>query len=256
MTKHRDELMAQLERFDRAPTSEGVPAAARLMSQLLEACDFTPEEMQELAATEPAAPGALSAVVRKMVAIADQVEAFKPRRVEYTVKETAAAIRKALRAQFPGVQFSVRMSRGTAYGWLDVSYQDGPVSRDVDEITRAFQDQKFDGMDDSYHSVAPSTVLQDGEMVELAYSCRGANSARRITPAGASWAAEQLNRIDPRDFDWLSTEPRDWRSDAAYFVGSQPLDHCSGYSWVAAPIDIAAGWARHYSVGSTVTEED
>ena len=51
-----------------------------------------------------------------------------------TVRETAAALRKALREAFPGARFSVRMASGTAYGWLSVSWTDGPTVEQVDAV--------------------------------------------------------------------------------------------------------------------------
>lgn len=41
-------------------------------------------------------------------------------RTEYaTAPESAKLLKAALRAAFPAVKFSVRLSRGTAYGWCD-----------------------------------------------------------------------------------------------------------------------------------------
>ena len=55
-----------------------------------------------------------------------------------TVRETAAALRKALREAFPGARFSVRMASGTAYGWLSVSWTDGPTVEQVDAVAAPF----------------------------------------------------------------------------------------------------------------------
>lgn len=68
-----------------------------------------------------------------------------------SVKETAAAMRKALRAKYPGTKFSVRMATGSAYGWIDVFYTDGPEWREVQSFTAQFESSRFDGMDDAYH---------------------------------------------------------------------------------------------------------
>lgn len=101
--------------------------------------------------------------------------------VTYSVKETAAAIRKALRARWPGVKFSLTMSRGTGYGWLDLRWTDGPLQREVDELTSRFQDSYWDGMDDSYHQV-------EQQDPGVRYSCCGVLSFRRYSPEAEAWA--------------------------------------------------------------------
>jgi len=66
-----------------------------------------------------------------------------------STKESAALLRKQLRASFPGVKFSVRMSRGTAYGNVHVEWTGGPSLDEVDAVTRPFEGASFDGMTDS-----------------------------------------------------------------------------------------------------------
>ena len=60
-----------------------------------------------------------------------------------------AAMRKALKAAFPGARISVRMSRGTAYGNANVSWVDGPSVDEVLAVTELFRGEGFDGMTDS-----------------------------------------------------------------------------------------------------------
>lgn len=87
-----------------------------------------------------------------------------------TVKETAAALRKNLHATFPGTKFSVRMATGTAYGWIDVRWTDGPTSEQVNAVTREYESERFDGMDDSYHLTGITE-----------WSSRGVNTHRKIS---------------------------------------------------------------------------
>lgn len=63
--------------------------------------------------------------------------------------ESGKALRKALRNEFPGTKFSVRMSRGTAYGYFTVQWTDGPTAEAVHGVTDRFQGETFDGMTDS-----------------------------------------------------------------------------------------------------------
>ncbi len=100
-----------------------------------------------------------------------------------TVKETAAALRKALREAFPGVKFSVRMATGTAYGWLSLSWTDGPTSAQVRKIAANFESERFSGMDDSYHSTA---VTQ--------WSCCGITEQRSISPDRIAEAVAMIER--------------------------------------------------------------
>jgi len=60
-----------------------------------------------------------------------------------------AAMRKALKASFPGLKVSVRMSRGTAYGNVSVRWTDGPSVDEVEAVTELFRGQGFDGWTDS-----------------------------------------------------------------------------------------------------------
>ncbi|GAA3510068.1 hypothetical protein GCM10022234_00320 [Aeromicrobium panaciterrae] len=109
-------------------------------------------------------------------------------RIDYTVKETGQEIRKALKAAFPGVKFSLRGSRGTGYGWFSLSWVDGPTTGQVREITGGFQSSYFDGMDDSNHHI-PATMYADpdGVIREHRFSCKGVNGSREYTPEAIAW---------------------------------------------------------------------
>lgn len=85
-------------------------------------------------------------------------------------KSTAAAIRSALRRTFPGVPFSVRMARGTACGWIDVSWTDGPTSDMVGQVTDRFESSRFSGMDDSYHATGNTEWSCCGVLHHRSYS--------------------------------------------------------------------------------------
>ena len=107
----------------------------------------------------------------------------------YTVRETAAAMRKTLRAQYPGVRFSVRMSTGTGHGWLHVSWTDGPTDSAVRLFCSRFQSSQFDGQDDAYHQVNAATP----------YTCCGVLTHRDYSPAAEQWATNRLNDLTDPD---------------------------------------------------------
>lgn len=64
-------------------------------------------------------------------------------------KETAKKIRRALKVAYPGVKFSVTTTTFSMGSSVDISWTDGPMATDVEEITNAFQSCSFDGMTDS-----------------------------------------------------------------------------------------------------------
>ncbi len=63
-----------------------------------------------------------------------------------TVRDAAAAIRRDLRAAFPGTRFSVRMGTGTASAWIDVKWTDGPNDDMVGDITDRYVDGPVTGI--------------------------------------------------------------------------------------------------------------
>ncbi len=56
-----------------------------------------------------------------------------------SVKDAAAAIRRDLKATFPGTKFSVRKGNGTASAWIDVAWTDGPNDDMVRTITDSYK---------------------------------------------------------------------------------------------------------------------
>ena len=62
--------------------------------------------------------------------------------------DTAKLLRSALKAQFPGVRFSVRSNTYSGGASIDVSWIDGPFSSDVDKVAKRYEGATFDGMID------------------------------------------------------------------------------------------------------------
>lgn len=105
-----------------------------------------------------------------------------------TVKETAAELRKHLKAVFPGFRFSVTMTRGTGHGWLNVRWNDGPTADEVNAITRLYQSEYFDGRDDGYHPTGNTITVADEEVYP---NSRGINTHRNFTEAAYDYARER-----------------------------------------------------------------
>src|ERR1043166_4317182 len=93
--------------------------------------------------------------------------------------ESAKLLKATLRKAFPATAFTVRLSRGTGYGYCHVGWTDGPSTRLVQAVADRFEGEGFDGMVDcSYHK---DNLLPDGRQTGL----RGVNCSRHISAASA-----------------------------------------------------------------------
>lgn len=108
--------------------------------------------------------------------------------ITYDTKQTAAELRKALRAAFPSAKFTVRMSTGTAYGWIGVHYTDGPTLDAVNTVADQFESSRFNGMTDNYDRVEPTMYMIGGVPTVIRYSCCGVNVSRHLSDAALDWA--------------------------------------------------------------------
>lgn len=72
-------------------------------------------------------------------------------------------IRKVLKRTYPGVKFSVTKSRGSA---INVSWTDGPLQCDVDDLLQFARGGDFDGMTDCMNYRAATGALKvDNDIV-------------------------------------------------------------------------------------------
>jgi hypothetical protein len=84
-----------------------------------------------------------------------------------TRNEVGKAMKAELKRKFPGVKISVRGGKGTDYSSFDVTWDDGPTVRQVEEVVKKYELGHFDGMTDSYHYDATHVVAEDGEIMTL-----------------------------------------------------------------------------------------
>jgi hypothetical protein len=70
-----------------------------------------------------------------------------------TCAETAKLVRAALKAKFPTMTFAVRSRTYSGGASIDVTWTDGPTTKQVDAVVGRFEGASFDGMIDlkSYH---------------------------------------------------------------------------------------------------------
>ncbi|MFG2961416.1 LPD29 domain-containing protein [Streptomyces sp. NPDC048291] len=105
-------------------------------------------------------------------------------------KHVAAELRNRLRAEFPGVKFSVRKGAGTASAWISVHWTDGPCTADVEELTRPMQGAQFNGMEDRYESTDNTvTVTVKGRKVTGKPLVDGINTHRGVSDDALKAAA-------------------------------------------------------------------
>jgi len=114
-----------------------------------------------------------------------------------TTKDTAKLVRAALKSEYPGVKFSVRMSTGTASAWMNLSWSDGPTDAEVTTITSRFEGRKFNGMTDGYDNADTVLIASERRNMprEVQYMCDGINTHRNYTAAGYA-VAQQLISTD------------------------------------------------------------
>jgi hypothetical protein len=78
--------------------------------------------------------------------------------------ETAKMIRASLKKAFPGVTFSVRISRYAGGSSINIDWIDGPTKGMVDALVGSYQGKGFDGMIDMAYYV-DHWLLLDGSVV-------------------------------------------------------------------------------------------
>lgn len=80
------------------------------------------------------------------------------------VVEQAKLIRAALKRAFPGFKFSVRSSKYSMGASIDIKWEDGPTTKEVEQVTDQYRGGGFDGMIDYAYSLR-SWLLPDGSAV-------------------------------------------------------------------------------------------
>ena len=109
-----------------------------------------------------------------------------------TCAETAKLIRKDLKANFPGVKFSVRSRRGSA---INIEYTNGPAEADVKAIARKYEAAGFDGMIDYQYYISHWYNEATGEV------CIATNQGSEVT--GGCYEGEQ-NDCPGEDWECVS----------------------------------------------------
>lgn len=110
-----------------------------------------------------------------------------------TCAETAKLVRKALKARFGKKQkFSVRSKTYSGGASIDVSWTDGPTTREVDKVAKLFAGATFDGMIDlkSHHTSLLSN--EDGSVEEVRFGSDFVFTHREISEAAREAIIDDL----------------------------------------------------------------
>lgn len=106
-----------------------------------------------------------------------------------TCAETAKLIRKDLKANFPGVKFSVRSDTYSMGASIRVKYTDGPAEADVKAVTDKYVGAGFDGMIDLkfYYSHYYNTKTGESCIASCSGSGVSYESYENEMPEGDGW---------------------------------------------------------------------
>lgn len=116
-------------------------------------------------------------------------------RTYLSVADTAKLVRKALKADFPGVKFSVRSSSYSGGASIDVRWTDGPTEKSVRGKTLwLYTGGSFDGMTDSmsYHD---SMVMTDDGPQVVHFGADFVHGSREISPMRRSIYRVEIERF-------------------------------------------------------------
>lgn len=108
--------------------------------------------------------------------------------------DTAKLVRKSLRADFPGVKFSVRSSTYAGGASIDVGWTDGPLTADVDRTLSLYSGATFDGMVDlkSYHD---SLLMTDDGPELVHFGADFVHSNRQTSPVRLKLYEREVRRF-------------------------------------------------------------
>ena len=113
-----------------------------------------------------------------------------------TCAETAALVRKALKANWPAVKFSVRSSVYSGGASINVDWTEGPLAKEVEPVAKQYEGANFDGMIDLKSYVEH---IVDGKRIHYGADyifCTRYTQAER--DQNAQWAAEYAARKQAR----------------------------------------------------------
>lgn len=110
--------------------------------------------------------------------------------------DTAKLVRKALKADFPGVKFSVRSSTYAGGASIDVSWTDGPMVQDVDRTIKLYEGShgEMNG-GDTIKMPHDSLLMTDDGPTVVHFGADYVFSNRRVSDARTAVYRHELRRF-------------------------------------------------------------
>jgi hypothetical protein len=164
------------------------------------------------------------------------------------VKVSAQMLRVALKKKWPATKFSVRIDRYSMGCSTNISWTDGPATRDVDALAAPFSGDRFDSSDDSTYVVQswihPDGTVTSGDADEptpagvrrVRFSGSRAHTSRELSPDWLAKCRKIWDRLDgtaqcallnhpkfPRYFRDENT-PEAYARSLAHFLGDTATD--------------------------------
>lgn len=137
---------------------------------------------------------ALEESKKRMVDNYDRSEKYKKERRENPTMSTAAncakAIRTELKKEFPFIKFSVKSDNFSMGNSVNISWTNGPTTKQIDEITRKYQYGHFDGMNDMYVN---SNYVDNLPQAKFVQTCR--NKSEDLEKEFATLTDRVLNDV-------------------------------------------------------------
>ena len=133
--------------------------------------------------------------------------------------DTAKLLRAALRESFPAVKFSVRSSVYSGGASIDISWTDGPTSKQVEAISCRFEGAYFDGMIDykgsRYHTLDGSPVHFGANFIFERREYSDALLARAIADVSQGFGGNTPITVD----GYKRGDAHSWRNDGGCDLG-------------------------------------
>lgn len=99
----------------------------------------------------------------------DELPLFRSGGYLYSGSDVSKAIKQELKKIYPNIKFSVRYKSYAGGDSINVSWNFGPTTKQVESIINKYQEGSFDGMTDSYimDTERPTYVTETGKIKEL-----------------------------------------------------------------------------------------
>jgi hypothetical protein len=139
----------------------------------------------------------------------------------------AANIRRELKAAFPGIKFSVRSDSYSGGDSVDICWELGPTSREVEAITGKYQEGTFNGMIDLYEYDSDRSWTAKYGSAKYVHCQRDCHEAQAVIQEALQ---RNLNGCNPYEY-----QTQAWRILANYSIppgaivtGIEPTPGISG----------------------------